>query len=302
MLKNILFLIFILTILSGCQIEQKSSYKTAELQQGLPKILNPIEKSLPFKIQSYSVLESNNDSIDIYIGFLKQVAQSGNWIALASNNQIKQFTTVDFNQNSKSEKENDIDIEFNNSTNRVSLRIKKLDTLENKITYSWINQSILTDSLTVLTIDKPLVKGKIFPSIELRDINEGKFDLNKFKGQTIVFNWWAVWCAPCRKEIPGLNKLVSKYSDKNVKFVSITDDSKDEVLGFLEKNEFLYDITFISKNDRVLFGNSYPKNIVIDSTGIITFYKEGGNENVWLEIDQHLSGINNVDKKTIANN
>ncbi|MEZ4796032.1 MAG: TlpA disulfide reductase family protein [Flavobacteriaceae bacterium] len=295
MLKNILFGIFILTFLSSCQKEQKSSYKTAEFHQGFPEILEPIEKSLPFKIQSHSILESNNDSIDIYVGFLKQGEQSGNWIALSSNNQIKQFTTLDFKQDSENEKENDIDVEFNNSINRVSLRIKKLDTLENKITYSWINQSILTDSLTVLTIDKPLVKGKTFPSIELTDINGEKFNLNNFNGQTIVFNWWAVWCAPCRKEIPGLNKLVSKYSGKNVRFVSITDDSKDKVSCFLEKNEFDYDITFISENDRVLFGNSYPKNIVIDNNKNITFYKEGGNENIWLEIDRHLTGINNIE-------
>lgn len=295
MLKNIFFSILTLTVLSSCQKEQKKIYKTAEFQQGFPEILRPIEKSLPFKIQSHTILESNNDSIDIFVGFLMQGKQSGNWIAIASNNQIKQFSTVDFKQNTENERENDIDINFNNSTNRVSLRIKKLDTLENKITYSWINQSILSDSLTVLTIDKPLAKGKTFPSIELTNINGGKFNLNKLKGQTIILNWWAVWCAPCRKEIPGLNKLVSKYSDKNVRFLSITDDSKDKVSSFLEKNEFEYDITFISENDKVLFGNSYPKNIVIDKNSNISFYKEGGNENVWLEIDQHLTKMNNIE-------
>lgn len=292
MLKNIFLLIFILTFLSSCQKEQKSSYKTALFQQGFPEILQPIEKSMPFKIESYAVLESNNDSIDIYVGFLRQGEQSGNWIALASNKQIKQFTTLNFKQDSENIKENDIDIEFNNSINRVSLRIKKIDTLKNNITYSWMNQSLLADSLTVQTIDKPLVQGQIFPSIELTDIKGEKFDLNQLKGQTIVFNWWAVWCAPCRKEIPGLNTLVSKYSDKKVRFISITDDSKDKVSGFLEKNKFEYDITFISENDKVLFGNSYPKNIVIDKNQNITFYKEGANENVWLEIDQHLSELN----------
>lgn len=294
MLKNIFFSIILLTILFGCQKERKSSFKTAEFEQGFPGILKPMEKSLPFKILSYSVLESNNDSIDIYVGFLKQGEQLGNWIALASNKRIKQFNTVDIKQNLENEKENDIDIKFNNSTNRVSLRVKKLDTLENKITYSWINQSILSDSLSVLTIDKPLVNGKKFPTIELTDINGDKFHLNKFNGQIIVFNWWAVWCSPCRKEIPGLNKLVDKYSDKNVKFISITDDSKEKVSNFLKNNDFRYDISFISENDRVLFGNSYPKNIVIDSTRTITFYKEGGNENVWTEIDQHLTEMNNI--------
>ncbi|GAA5225249.1 TlpA family protein disulfide reductase [Membranihabitans marinus] len=293
MLKNLFVLIFISTILSGCQQKQKNLYKTAEFQQGFPEILGPIEKNLPFKIQSHSILKSNNDSIDIYIGVLKQGEQFGNWIALVSNNQLKQFSTIDFKQNSVNQKENDIDIEFNNSTNRVSLRIKELVNLENRITYSWINQSTLTDSLTVLRIDQPLVKGKTLPSIELTDIKGDKLNLNDINGQTIVINWWAVWCAPCRKEIPGLNKLVDKYSGKNVKFVSITDDSKDKVSKFLENNEFQYDITFISKEDRILFGNSYPKNIVIDSAKTITFYKEGGNEFVWQEIDQHLTEMNN---------
>ncbi|GGF41145.1 TlpA family protein disulfide reductase [Echinicola rosea] len=285
----------ILTFLCSCQKEQKSSYKTAEFQEGFPEILKPIEKDLPLKILSHSILESTNDSIDIYVGYLKQGKQSGNWIALASNNQLKQFTTVNFKQGSENSQENDIDIAFDNSTRRVSLRIKELDTTANKIIYSWLDQADLTDSLTVLTIDKPLLKGNIFPSIELTDINGEEFNLDNLNGQTIVVNWWAVWCAPCRKEIPGLNKLVSKYSDKDVKFVSITDDSKDKVSGFLEKNKFEYDITFISEKDRVLFGNSYPKNIIIDSNKKITFYKEGGNEIVWQEIDQHLTEMNIIE-------
>ena len=87
--------------------------------------------------------------------------------------------------------------------------------------------------------------------------------------------------------------MVNKYSDKNVQFISITDDSMDKVSDFLKNNEFKYDITFVSKNSRIIFGNSYPKNIVIDNSKTITLYKEGGNENVWQEIDQHLTELNN---------
>ncbi len=291
MLKKIFKLIFITTILIGCQKEQKNLYKTTELKQGFPEILKPLEKDLPFKIQSHSILESNNDSIDIYIGTLKQGKQSGSWIALSSNSQIKQFSTIDFKQNPENEKENDVDIKFNNSTNRASLRIKEFDTINNVIKYAWVNQSTLADSLKISIIEKPLVKGKTFPKIELTNLDGKKINLDNFKEQIIVINWWAVWCAPCRKEIPGLNKLVSKYSNKNVKFISITDDSLENVSRFLEKNEFLYDITFISENGRKLFGNSYPKNIVINKNKIITYYTEGGNENKWQEIDKHLEEL-----------
>ncbi|CDF79059.1 thiol:disulfide interchange protein TlpA [Formosa agariphila KMM 3901] len=286
---KIFLLVCLGTMLIGCQKETKSLYKTSVLQDGFPEILKPLEKDLPFELLSQTHLESNNDSIDIYFGSLKQGNQKGNWIALASNKKIKQFSTVDLEQNPENEKENDIDLEFNNATNRISLRIKEFDTIINSITYSWINKTTLTDSLTVITIDKPLAKGKTFPFIKFTDRNGNEINLENFKDQTIVINWWAVWCTPCRKEIPGLNKLVNKYSDKNVKFVSITDDSVDRVSNFLKEHEFLYDITFISENDRVLFGNSYPKHIVIDSNKTITFYKEGGNEFFWEELDRHLT-------------
>jgi peroxiredoxin len=291
MFKKIFTIIFIISILNGCQKEQKNLYKTTKLQDGFPEILKPIEKDLPFKILTHSILKSNNDSIDIYFGGLKQGNRSSHWIALAVNHQLKQFSSVSFKQNPENEKENDIDIKFNNSINRVSLRIKELDTIANKVTYSWINQSNLTDSLTVQKIDRPLIKGKTFPEIELTNMDGEKLNLDKFKDQTIVINWWAVWCSPCREEIPGLNKLVDKYSDKNVKFISITNDAVDKVSGFLENNEFKYDVTFVSDNSKKIFGNSYPKNIVIDKDKTITFYEEGGNALKWQEIDKHLTEL-----------
>ncbi|NEV95051.1 TlpA family protein disulfide reductase [Psychroflexus sp. YR1-1] len=292
MIKKISTLIFIISIFSGCRNEVKDLYKISSLQEGFPEILKPIEKDLPFKIVSHSLLESNNDTIDIYFGELKQGNDSGEWIALAENKQLKQFSSFSFKQNAENEKENDIDIAFNNSINRVSLRVKNFDTIENKITYSWINKSDLTDSLIVHRIDRPLIKGKTFPQIELTNIDGKKINLDNFKGQTIVINWWAVWCAPCRKEIPGLNKLVEKYSDQNVKFISITDDSVDKVSSFLGENEFKYDITFVSDKSKKIFGNSYPKNIVINSQETITFYEEGGNALKWQEIDRHLEELN----------
>lgn len=277
--------------LVGCQQNKKDFYKTAELQNGFPEILKPLEKDLPFNILSHALLETKNDSINIYFGSLSQGEQKGNWIALASNDQIKQFRSVSLNKNVKDIRENDIDMNFNNSTNRISLRVKELDSLNNNITYSWINKSRLADSLEVITIDMPLARGKAFPAIVLKDLDGKKYDFDNSEDDIIVLNWWAVWCAPCRKEIPGLNKLVDKYGNKNVRFIAITDDSKESVNAFLENNQFNYDITFISEATREIFGNSYPKNIILDKSEKITFYKDGGNEFVWQEIDQHLKAL-----------
>tara|TARA_R110002020_G_scaffold41194_1_gene121468 strand:+ start:21970 stop:22836 length:867 start_codon:yes stop_codon:yes gene_type:complete len=281
--------IFIFALLSCGKNKKEGFYKTTNLKAGFPQILEPVKKNLPFKIVSYSILETKNDSLSVYFGKLRQGNHSGNWLALSSNGQLKQFSTIEVATNPKTDKENNFDMEFNNSQNRISLRIKSLDTISNSVVYSWSNPTTLTDTLNILTIDRPLRPGNSLPLIEFTNLKGENYTLDDFKGQTIVLNWWAVSCAPCREEIPGLNKLVAKYRNRNVKFIAIADDSKANVSRFLEKNDFEYDIVFASEKARQIFGNSYPKNVIIDSTHTVTYYSEGGNKLKWKEIDEHLT-------------
>lgn len=285
---KVFILIFIIGILTSCQNKEVSTFKTSNINKGTPEILESIVKSLPFKIKSYSKLETSNDTVQIYFGGLSQENQSGNWLALSLNNQLKQFTTITLTPNPKTEKENNFDIQFNNSEYRVSLRIKNVDTVHNKVTYSWSDFSNLTDSLIVQKLDKPLSRGNTFPKIELTDLKGENFNLYNHKGKIIVINWWATACAPCREEIPGLNKLVDKYDKQNIMFVAIADDSKNRVSHFLKKNEFKYDMVFAPKEGRKVFGNSYPKNLIIDSSFNVIYYSEGGNKLKWKEIDNYL--------------
>lgn len=45
------------------------------------------------------------------------------------------------------------------------------------------------------------------PEAELIDMNDGAQGLDQFKGQWVVLNFWATWCAPCRHEMPALDRL-----------------------------------------------------------------------------------------------
>jgi thiol-disulfide isomerase/thioredoxin len=51
-----------------------------------------------------------------------------------------------------------------------------------------------------------------------------------FKGQVVVMNLWATWCAPCKIEMPTLAKLQQAYAGKPVKVVAVSID-KPEALG-----------------------------------------------------------------------
>jgi len=296
--SKIAYLLIILVFAVGCKTDQHekdakndiaTNFQISKIERGFPEILTKVEKDLPFKIYSYSKLNSNNDSIQIFVGELKQGENSGEWVAIVPNDTLNQFQTISYNFDAENAIENQFDIEYNNSKNRVSVRISEFDTVNKKVKYAWINTGKLSDTLIVPIIDAPLAKGNYLKDIELTNMNGEKINTNKLNDEIIVLNWWAVRCAPCRKEIPGLNKLKEKYSDKNVRFIAVTNDSKKDVEDFLKDTKFEYEMMFINGENQNVFGNSYPKNLIIDNSNMITYYSEGGNVDKHKEIESNLN-------------
>jgi cytochrome c biogenesis protein CcmG, thiol:disulfide interchange protein DsbE len=96
---------------------------------------------------------------------------------------------------------------------------------------------------------------------------------NNFKGKTVFLEFWATWCGPCKKMIPEINKLVSKFSSDKVVFVSITQEEADKVKPFMEKNEMkacvaLDDKGQTNKNYGIKF---IPQLFIINPDGIIDY-------------------------------
>lgn len=51
------------------------------------------------------------------------------------------------------------------------------------------------------------------PTLVVETLDHGRFDLAEKRGQWVVVNFWATWCAPCLKEIPDLNALDARRAD-----------------------------------------------------------------------------------------
>lgn len=80
--------------------------------------------------------------------------------------------------------------------------------------------------------------GKKAPELHLEGIYNCKdksLQLESLKGNIVVLDFWATWCSPCVAAFPENNELYTKYKDKNVTFIAITDDSKEKLENFLKK-------------------------------------------------------------------
>ncbi|MGL6290790.1 MAG: TlpA family protein disulfide reductase, partial [Silanimonas sp.] len=70
------------------------------------------------------------------------------------------------------------------------------------------------------------------PTLVVDTVDHGRFDLVAQRGQWVVVNFWATWCAPCLKEIPDLNALDAKREDLLVVGLAYEDITPEAMRAF----------------------------------------------------------------------
>ena len=121
-----------------------------------------------------------------------------------------------------------------------------------------------------LIINKELKK---YDSITLIDDKGKLIDLSEYYGNLILLNFWATWCAPCKEEMPSLDKLQIHKKLNNLKIfpVNVGKDNLEKSLNFYNvlgiKNLKVYfdtDITLAKK-----FGlRGIPTSILLNKDGL----------------------------------
>lgn len=289
MKKTFLFLTLILLFTISLNAQKAATPLTSKLVLGCPKEIEFIKNQLNLTDISYSNLETGIDAMAVMFGKFIQQGKKGYWITLFNKNELLTFTTSQLLSTDDSGfPSNTLDIKFDDSSKKISVQITH-NTSTNSIYYLWLNNNQKSKIATIEKIEKPIQKDKMFPQIKVETLNGDSISISKFSGKYVVINWWATTCGPCRQEIPGLNTLVDKYkTNSNIVFLAIAFDKKSNIEYYLNLKEFKYIQTLGGKEVAELFGESFPKNIIVNPQGMITYYSEGGNENKYLDIDKEL--------------
>lgn len=137
--------------------------------------------------------------------------------------------------------------------------------------------------------------GSQAPEIALKDLKDETVRLSDFRGKPVLVNFWATWCAPCRIEMPIMEKKYRAYKNsKNLVIlaVDVKDDSGvDAVRNFLGELSLTFPVLLDSDGHA---GTAYnvlglPTSFFIDRRGVIRASRVGSMSETYM--DEQLQKI-----------
>jgi thiol-disulfide isomerase/thioredoxin len=113
---------------------------------------------------------------------------------------------------------------------------------------------------------------KPVPELSFLDGEGNEVRLADFLGEVVVLNLWATWCAPCRREMPSLDRLQAEYGDDGLEVIALSLDRGDlgKVRAFFAELGIAHLAIYhdpTARAGRELGAPGLPTTIVIDRTG-----------------------------------
>ena len=121
--------------------------------------------------------------------------------------------------------------------------------------------------------------GYLAPGFSLRNLKGNRESLEKYRGQVVVLNFWATWCAPCRVEMPSFENLYRRYRSEGMAVLAITIDKNADakIKSFVEEYGLSFPVLLDTKGEveRLYPSMTIPFTYVIDRDGRVVARVDG---------------------------
>ncbi|HZI78987.1 MAG TPA: TlpA disulfide reductase family protein, partial [Vicinamibacterales bacterium] len=121
------------------------------------------------------------------------------------------------------------------------------------------------------------LSGKAAPDLSVTTLDGATVSLASLKGKTVLLDFWATWCPPCRVDAPALEKLHKTYGSQLAVVGISVNETREVVEAFLKKNPHSFPIALSSENDlpRPYEVAVFPTYIILDAEGNFEAAVEG---------------------------
>jgi peroxiredoxin len=95
------------------------------------------------------------------------------------------------------------------------------------------------------------------------------YSLEALRGKTVLLNFWATWCPPCRKEMPDMEALYRRFREKGLVVLAVSDEDRETVAGFLAKQNYTFPVLLDPgrKTADAFSVEGIPKSFIFDPQG-----------------------------------
>jgi thiol-disulfide isomerase/thioredoxin len=104
------------------------------------------------------------------------------------------------------------------------------------------SESPAGNQVVVESLAAPALEANSHPSFSLMGLDGEMRDFDEFAGRHRLLNFWATWCAPCRREIPLLKDFQAEQGDDGILVIGIAVDVMEDVRQYAEEAQFNYPI------------------------------------------------------------